>query len=374
MDFGSASELGVGQDAPSATPLTTAPEVLAGAVPTASADQYSLGVLLYRLVTLHYPVEAATLEELTGKLERNERVALRTARPDLPPAFVQVVERATAPDPKDRFPDIAALERALVATIAESRRRGPLLAVAALVVVAAIAGFLALRSRQSPPPARPAAATAERPAAGAPVAAMTPPAKPVAVPEVEVSLERVTDASREVLRTGDRVDPGDRLSLRLSAREPVYAYVLNEDERGDVYVLFPLRDRGASNPLAAGVPHRLPGGAAHDDLDWLVTSAGGKETFLILIAREALAPVEDALKSLPRPRMDAPVSYAPLVPEALGRLRGVGGVARRPAGDEPGGGAGAGRLRELAQSLSGTSDARGIWIRLIVLENPGTPE
>ena len=46
------------------TPLYLAPEVLAGAEATVQSDIYSLGVLLYHLVTNDYPVRAAAFADL----------------------------------------------------------------------------------------------------------------------------------------------------------------------------------------------------------------------------------------------------------------------------------------------------------------------
>ena len=85
MDFGTGRELG--RDASSdlaGTPLYLAPEVLQGQQATVQSDIYSLGVLLYHLVTGSYPVHAQTLRGVRGAHARGERIAVRTARSDLP--------------------------------------------------------------------------------------------------------------------------------------------------------------------------------------------------------------------------------------------------------------------------------------------------
>ena len=64
MDFGTGRELE--DDASSdlaGTPLYLAPEVLHGQQATVQSDIYSLGVLLYHLVTGSYPVHAQTVRE-----------------------------------------------------------------------------------------------------------------------------------------------------------------------------------------------------------------------------------------------------------------------------------------------------------------------
>jgi serine/threonine protein kinase/tetratricopeptide (TPR) repeat protein len=124
MDFGAASSRS--RDPSSlataeafGTPMVLAPEVLRGEPARPSSDLYSVGVLLHRLVSGRYPVEARTWAELREKHERGERTPLRDLRPDLSPAFVQVVERAIEPDPGARFRTAGEMERSLLAGVRE---------------------------------------------------------------------------------------------------------------------------------------------------------------------------------------------------------------------------------------------------------------
>jgi eukaryotic-like serine/threonine-protein kinase len=116
MDFGTGvpvREDDSGRGAPAAgTPLYLAPELLEGGEATASSDLYSLGVLLYHLVTGGYPVVAASLGELKEAHQRGRR-RLHDARPDLPDAFVQAIDRALAPNPADRHASAGAMQEAL---------------------------------------------------------------------------------------------------------------------------------------------------------------------------------------------------------------------------------------------------------------------
>jgi serine/threonine protein kinase/tetratricopeptide (TPR) repeat protein len=94
------------------TPLYLAPEVLDGKDATPTSDIYSLGVLLFHLVTNSYPVTAKSFVELIES-HRGGRKRLHDARPDLPDAFVQVVERSLAFDPAQRYASAGAMQEAM---------------------------------------------------------------------------------------------------------------------------------------------------------------------------------------------------------------------------------------------------------------------
>ena len=117
MDFGSSHESASAHAPAPGTPLFTAPEVLAGGRPTPASDLWSLGVVLYRIVTGTWPVEATTVEELRAKLADPGPVPLRARRSELPTAFVAAVERALDPDPTRRWKDAAAFERELLGAL-----------------------------------------------------------------------------------------------------------------------------------------------------------------------------------------------------------------------------------------------------------------
>ena len=104
MDFGAGELLGTPRvGAAAGTPMYLAPELLHGAEASRSSDIYALGVLLFFLVSRKFPVQATSWDELLAAHARKERVRLEDLRPDMPAAFVDVIERALRPDPSQRY-------------------------------------------------------------------------------------------------------------------------------------------------------------------------------------------------------------------------------------------------------------------------------
>src|SRR6187549_3637706 len=129
MDFGAGRELVPNKPSNrpaedlSGTPLYLAPELFTGRPASPASDLYSLGVLLFYLVTRKYPVESPSLSELLLKHSAGERRLLSDIRPDLPSAFVQVVHRALSPKPEHRQASAGALIAELSQAMPGAARR-----------------------------------------------------------------------------------------------------------------------------------------------------------------------------------------------------------------------------------------------------------
>ena len=78
------------------------------------------------------------------------------------------------------------------------------------------------------------------------------------------------------------------------------------------------------------------------------------------------------MSTLPLPLLDKPVASAPLSPDALTVLRGVGGLAVSsvPTGGDANASLQLHRLPEFAPFVPGEQTARGIWRRRATFENP----
>ena len=296
------------------TPLYMAPEVLRGAQPDASADLYALGVLLFRLVTNRYPIEARAIKDILDMHQVGRRTPLRSLRPDLPTEFVSIVEKAIAPLPEDRYPDAASLEMALAGFVGslEHAERHWYLRPASLIAGGTVAAIAAIALI---------------------VVAAIPPFS------VDASLYNGTTE----LFSGDKVRPGDSITLKLHASRTTRIVVLNRDAEGHLQRLFPESGEAAAAVLAGG-DHVLPEGTTEVEHFWKVTSVAGVESFVVIAAGSPRwlpwkAPalpqdLETALAEVPLPE-DESLLAAITVPEPGEKTRAELGARRRasqPAG------------------------------------------
>ncbi len=110
------------------TPGYIAPELLAGrgALPTPRSDQWSLGAVLYTMLSGQPPYEGSTTGELLAATLRGppEDVRLRDPAAEVPHELGEICHRALSADPDVRFPDVAALSAAVRAVQEGRERRG----------------------------------------------------------------------------------------------------------------------------------------------------------------------------------------------------------------------------------------------------------
>jgi len=382
MDFGA----GIREDtAPTSvldiagTPLYLAPEVFNGEPASRASDIYSLGVLLYYLVGGTYPVVGASRKAIQEAHAQGRRRLLRDARPDLSETFVRIIETAIDPDPRKRFQTAGAFERALsrfpvpdsvpAMPVRESNQTVPpspvptppvawwrtKTAIGLSLALGAVLIYVITQwppvSKVNPEPVNP------------PVPAIAPSADSYTI---DAALYKSARTGPMRLAPGDRIAPGDEIGVTISGSMPLYVYVVNEDEHGERYLLFP--SGGTGNPLAAGEHHELPG--RHESgAWWTVTSAGGREHFVLVASPVRKEGIERAIEHLPRPVEHAKVSPPRLSSDLFRQLRGVGGVEpERPTTESS---ASVQFLFSIASPLQTAPESvHGVWIRQIALENP----
>jgi serine/threonine protein kinase len=89
------------------------PEQLSGLTPDERSDLFSLGVLLYEMLTDVLPFQAADEEQLRQKIRHHRVPAPHLLRPDIPESLSLILAKLLADDPAERFENASALRSAL---------------------------------------------------------------------------------------------------------------------------------------------------------------------------------------------------------------------------------------------------------------------
>ncbi len=364
MDFSAAARRRpwsdqLSDDPVAGTPLFIAPEVLRGGEGGVAADIYSLGIVLYRLVTGAFPVEASSLEELYEKHRKRESIPLLDRRPDLPDPFIKVIEKSLDPAPASRYTSMGEMERDLARLLVgptpdprpRSLWRRPAGWVAAVVLLLAVASLGLLDQVSSPAPLR-----------------------------VGVDLLRISAGAEERLLAGAAVYSGDLLFLEIEGSLPMHVYALNVDPTGEPVALFPAPDLTLGNPLEAGMSHRLPGVVGGKPNYWKVGGVKGLESFFVFASGDPLPDAARLIERASKPGSDG-AEVADSAPRTEGTATGGAGspaahLRRGVTGREsPGASARAPNDQESARLLESLLRRAGSDARLrawqISIENHG---
>ena len=286
LDFGSARDSGAGA-LRTGSPAYLAPELLEGGPPGVASDVFALGMTLKFL--------------LVGPVQDADPAPRRLLdlRSELPQALVDCIESACSADPVRR-PQSAGMFSACLGAAAKAPKadadsaparrsmRGVVAACLAVVVLIA-AGWYFL---SAPPALLRDVTLMTRDARGV--------AQPVTAP----------------------LQVGAPLSLHLVPSREVFVYVLNQDDRGNRHLLYPLNPE--QNPIRSLEPVSLPGLVNGQRVDWQVDSASNTERFAVVASMQRLGGLERALANWPRAGQALPV------PDQV--LRGVGALAPQAGG------------------------------------------
>lgn len=91
------------------TPLYMAPERLEGLQATVAADVYSLGVILFELLTDRLPIDGDSYLDLIGKIRRQTPSRLRSVRRDVPADLDRICAKCLQKEPIARYETAADL-------------------------------------------------------------------------------------------------------------------------------------------------------------------------------------------------------------------------------------------------------------------------
>ena len=101
------------------------PEQARGSIATPQSDIYSLGIILFELLTGQVPFEGETAVSIALKHFRDEIPSVRKFNPQIPQPLENVVYRATAKHPCDRYHDVEAMAADLQTSLDPSRADEP---------------------------------------------------------------------------------------------------------------------------------------------------------------------------------------------------------------------------------------------------------
>ena len=105
-DFGTARILGANHTQTGTmlgTPAYMSPEMVRGQAADPRSDLFSLGVVLYEVLTGVNPFNATDLAAVLYRIVNTKPPSVRHHNPELPPALDDVVRRALAKDPESRY-------------------------------------------------------------------------------------------------------------------------------------------------------------------------------------------------------------------------------------------------------------------------------
>jgi serine/threonine protein kinase len=85
------------------SPAYMAPEQLSGEKADARSDLFSLGVILYTILTGHRPFQGNSAATVISKVAHHDPIAVTILEADFPPALNRIVSRAIAKDPAKRY-------------------------------------------------------------------------------------------------------------------------------------------------------------------------------------------------------------------------------------------------------------------------------
>jgi len=333
------------------SPAFMAPEKIEGHLDQ-RLDLYALGVVLFHLVTGTLPVVAEDLETLIERIQAGALRRLRDLRPDAPDAFVQVVEKALARRPDDRYQSAGEMEAALRSFLSGTETKQP---DEGEPTVATLAGpSSSMRSSRSW--GRSVVVAAATLLLIGVTVFLTVHSSPATV-QSELYLKRQGEwlAADE---SGERVGLGTEAYFEFRADRALWFYILNEDEAGNSYLLFPLRQGTLQNPLSRNTTYRLPGRVGAKDVNWQLDSPGGRERIIVVASPAEITELERAADT--NGRLGYPTLDRKLV------LRSFGLLVEEDSAPSPLAAASGTSWLEFGASHAWGADA--VWGRVFILE------
>ena len=101
------------------------PEQAAGKGSTIKSDIYSMGILMYELLTGEVPYKGDNAVEIALKHLKEPVPSIRKIMPDIPQSIENIILKATAKNPENRYKDAREMHQDIITAMDESRRNEP---------------------------------------------------------------------------------------------------------------------------------------------------------------------------------------------------------------------------------------------------------
>ncbi len=323
------------------TPHYMSPEQCRGEVVDGRSDIFSLGAVLYEMLTGIKAFQGDTIVNvMMGILDPNTPVPPSDLRPEIPYALSEVVMKALAKDPADRFQrgkemvealqaamagaptatvtlrpgDLPAIDKTVMMTVKAAKISGaaaaarsaktaqqpatgvPLRYIGIGVAVLLLIGGGTWFMMKSQPPAVTLAPPATPTTTQAPSAQQTTPATPASTIAVELGVIKEHSGGKIVLlNEGDPLRAADNFAIVAKPDSSSYIYIWQTDSSGEVFRVFPNSDfNPQGNPVAAKTEVWLP--VAKGQRQWFhLDQNPGEEEIVIVVAADPLQDLEDPL-------------------------------------------------------------------------------
>ena len=323
------------------TPHYMSPEQCRGEVVDGRSDLFSLGAMTYEMLTVIKAFQGDTIVNvMMGILDPNTPVPPGDLRPEIPYELSEVVMKALAKDPADRFQrgkemvevlqaamadapsatvsirpgDLPVIDKTILMSVKTAKMAGttasaraaakraqpaaagvPLqyvgIGVATLLLLGGGAWFM-LKPQPSPVTQAPPGAPATTP----PQAQPPPPSAPVSVTAVQLGVVKEVPSGRVVLlNEGDPLRPTDNFAVTVQPEKPSYIYIWQTDSSGEVFRVFPNADfNPQGNPVSSKTEVWLP--VAKNKRQWFhLDQNPGEEEIVIVVSADQLQELEDPL-------------------------------------------------------------------------------
>jgi hypothetical protein len=280
MDFGIASSnVGQAPTSTSGTPPYMSPEQATGGALDARSDVWSIGVILYQMLTGRLPFRGS---KLLSDIAHEEPVPPRQIDESIPQELEAIVMKCLAKQKKDRFGSPAELAERLSGLRQRPLPWKALIPACAAVLLVAAAVWLWGGAR------------GDKPANGTP-AATVPSATNVSRPDEPLALywhgfvQGIRDGMNVdvPLRDGATLHSGDQYRLVIVPHAECWLYVMGVDQKGPA-LLFPHEQIKHSHRVPAGREIQLPDGNNWYTLD----DQTGTESLYLIASYEPLPELE----------------------------------------------------------------------------------